>query len=106
MYYFNEAATLFNANDMDGAAAAADKAITADPTKVDAYYIKGQALIQKATVDPKTNKITAPPDCLAAYQKYLELAPTGPHAEEIKGILQGIGASVPETYKAPPAKKK
>ena len=50
MYYFNEAATLFNANDMDGAAAAADKAIAADPTKVEAYYIKGQALVQKATV--------------------------------------------------------
>lgn len=106
MYYFNEAATLFNANDMDGAAAAADKAIAADPTKVDAYYIKGQALVQKATVDPATNKITAPPDCIAAYQKYLELAPNGPHAEEIKGILQGIGASVTEQYKAPPAKKK
>jgi tetratricopeptide (TPR) repeat protein len=105
MYYFNEAATLFNASAMDDAAAAADKAIVADPTKVDAYYIKGQALIQKATVDPKTNKITAPPECVAAYQKYLELAPTGPHAEEIKGILQGIGASVTETYKAPGKKK-
>jgi tetratricopeptide (TPR) repeat protein len=105
MYYYNEAATLFNASDMDNAALAADKAIAADPTKVDAYYIKGQALIQKATVDPKTNKITAPPDCIAAYQKYLELAPTGPHAEEIKGILQGIGATVAEQYKAPPKKK-
>ena len=106
MYFFNEAATLFNANDMDGSAAAADRAITADPTKVDAYYIKGQSLVQKATVDPKTNKITAPPDCIAAYQKYLELAPTGPHAEEIKGILQGIGATVQENYKAAPTKKK
>jgi tetratricopeptide (TPR) repeat protein len=100
-YYFNEAATLFNANAMDDAAAAADKAIAADPTKVEAYYIKGQALIQKATVDPKTNKITAPPECVAAYQKYLELAPTGPHAEEIKGILQGIGEPIKSTYKAP-----
>ncbi|HEY4380213.1 MAG TPA: tetratricopeptide repeat protein [Acidobacteriaceae bacterium] len=106
MYYFNEAATLFNASAMDEAAAAADKAIAADPTKVEAYYIKGQATIQKATVDPKTNKIVAPPECVAAYQKYLELAPTGPHAEEIKGILQGIGASVQENYKAPPAGKK
>jgi tetratricopeptide (TPR) repeat protein len=100
-YYFNEAATLFNANAMDDAAVAADKAIAADPTKPDVYYIKAQALIQKATVDPKTNKITAPPDCVAAYQKYLELAPTGPHAEEVKGILQGIGESVTTTYKAP-----
>jgi hypothetical protein len=100
-YYFNEGATLFNANAMDDAAVAADKAIAADPTKADAYYIKGQALIQKATVDPKTNKITAPPECIAAYQKYLALAPTGPHADEIKGILQGIGESVTTTYKAP-----
>ncbi|HXE08191.1 MAG TPA: tetratricopeptide repeat protein [Acidobacteriaceae bacterium] len=100
MYYFNEAATAFNANSMDEAAAAAQKAVTADPTKADAYYIEGQALIQKATVDPKTNKITAPPGCVEAYQKYLELAPTGPHAEEVKGILQGIGASVATGYKA------
>ena len=100
-YYFNEAATLFNASAMEDAAAAADKAIAADPNKVDAYYIKGQALIQKASVDPKTNKITAPPDCVAAYQKYLELAPTGPHAEEIKGILQGIGEPIKSSYKAP-----
>jgi hypothetical protein len=103
-YYYNEAATLYNANAMDDAAAAADKATTADPTKADAYYIKGQALVQKATVDPKTNKITAPPECVAAYQKYLEIAPTGPHAEEIKGILQGIGESVNSTYKAPKKK--
>ena len=105
-YYFNEAATLFNGSDIDGAAAAADKAIAADPTKADAYYIKGQALVQKATVDPKTNTITAPPECIAAYQKYLELAPTGPHAQEVKDVLAGIGAKVAETYKAPPAAKK
>jgi tetratricopeptide (TPR) repeat protein len=103
-YFYNEAATLFNGNDMDGAAAAADKAIAADPTKVEAYYIKGQALVQQATVDPKTQKITAPPDCIAAYQKYLELAPTGPHAEEIKGILAGIGETVKDNYKAPKKK--
>lgn len=91
---------------MDDAAAAADKAVAADPTKSEAYYIKGQALIQKATVDPKTQKIVAPPECIAAYQKYLEVAPTGPHAEEVKGILQGIGADVKSTYKAAkPAKK-
>ena len=92
MYYFNEAATLFNASDMDGAAAAADKAITADPTKVDAYYIKGQALMQKATVDPATRRSWLRRSASQAYQKYLELAPDGPHAAEMKGILQGIGA--------------
>ena len=104
-YYYNEAATLFNTGDMTEAASAADKAVQADPTKAEAYYIKGQALVQKATVDPKTQKIVAPPECVEAYQKYLELAPTGPHAEEVKSILQGIGADVKSSFKAKPGKK-
>ncbi|MEO6909563.1 MAG: tetratricopeptide repeat protein [Edaphobacter sp.] len=101
MYYFNEAATLYNSGKLDEAGAAADKAIAADPKRADAYYIKGQSLIPKATVDPKTQKIVAPPGCVEAYQKYLELAPDGPHAADIKGILTGIGAKVESSYKAP-----
>jgi tetratricopeptide (TPR) repeat protein len=101
MYYYNEAATMYNVGKNPEAAAAADKAIAADPKRADAYYLKGQALIPNATVDPKTQKITAPPDCVAAYQQYLELAPTGSHAEEVKAILAGIGEQVKSTYKAP-----
>jgi tetratricopeptide (TPR) repeat protein len=101
MYYFNEAATLYNAGKLPEAGAAADKAIAADPKKADAYYIKGQALIPQASVDPKTQKIVAPPGCVEAYQMYLELAPDGPHAADVKGILDGIGAQVKSTYKAP-----
>jgi tetratricopeptide (TPR) repeat protein len=100
MYYFNEAATLYNAGKLDEAAAAADKAIAVDPKRADAYYIKGQALIPKATVDPKTQKIVAPPGCVDAYQTYLELAPDGPHAADVKGILEGIGEQVKSSYKA------
>jgi tetratricopeptide (TPR) repeat protein len=100
VYFFNEAATLYNSGQQDAAGAAADKAIAADPTKAEAYYIKGQALIPKATVDPKTQKIVAPPGCEDAYQKYLELAPEGPHAQEVKDILAGIGAQIKSTYKA------
>jgi tetratricopeptide (TPR) repeat protein len=100
MYYFNEAATLFNGGDGDDAAAAADKAIAADPTKAQAYYIKGQALIQKASVDEKTQKVSVPPGCVEAYQKYLELAPDGQQAEEVKNILTGIGQPIKSSYKA------
>jgi tetratricopeptide (TPR) repeat protein len=99
-YYYNEAATLYNAGKMDEAAAAADKAIAADPKRAEAYYIKAQSLIPKATVDPKTQKIVAPPGCVDAYQMYLELAPDGPHAADVKGILAGIGEQVKSTYKA------
>ena len=106
MYMFNEAATLLNAGQNDDAAVAADKAIAADPKRADAYYIKGQALISKVTVDPKTQKIIAPPGCVEAYQKYLEIAPDGPHAKDVADILTGIGATVSSSYKAgKPAKK-
>ena len=100
MYLFNEAATLYNAGKTEDSAAAADKAIAADPKRADAYYIKGQSLIGKASVDPKTQKITAPPGCVEAYQQYLELAPDGPRAEEVKQILTGIGAQVKSSYRA------
>lgn len=100
MYFYNEAAVLYNAGKLTEAGTAADKAIAADPKRADAYYIKGQALIPQATVDPKTQKIVAPPGCVEAYQQYLELAPDGPHAADVKGILTGIGAQVKSTYKA------
>jgi tetratricopeptide (TPR) repeat protein len=101
MYYFNEAATLYNSGKMDDAAAAADKAIAADPKRAEAYYIKGQALIPKASYDEKTKKITAPPGCVDAYQMYLQLAPDGSHAADVKAVLEGIGEQVKSTYKAP-----
>jgi tetratricopeptide (TPR) repeat protein len=100
MYYFNEAATLYNNGKLAEAGAAADKAIAADPKKADAYYIKGQSLIPQATVDAKTQKVVAPPGCVEAYQQYLELAPDGPHAADVKGILEGIGAPVKSSFKA------
>jgi tetratricopeptide (TPR) repeat protein len=106
MYYYNEAATLYNAGKLEEAAAAADKAIAADPKRADAYYIKAQSLIPKATVDPKTQKIVAPPGCVEAYQQYLELVPEGPRSDEVKGILAGIGAEVKSSYKATKGGKK
>jgi tetratricopeptide (TPR) repeat protein len=98
-YYVNEAILELRLLNVDEAAAAANNAITADPTKPLAYYLKGQALIQKAGAD-SAGKITVPPGCVEAYQKYLTLAPDGEHAEEVSGILQGIGATVPNSYHA------
>jgi tetratricopeptide (TPR) repeat protein len=99
MFYTNETIVLSRAGQTDATIAAADKAIAADPTKAIPYYLKGQALISKATVDPKTNKIVAPPGTAEAYNKYLELAPNGPMAPEAKSILAEIGEKVNTTYK-------
>ncbi len=98
--YYNEAAILYNAGKLDDAATAADKAIAADPKRAEAYYIKAQSLIPKATLDAKTQKFQAPPGCIEAYQEYLELAPTGSHATEVKDLLTGLGQPVKNSFKA------
>ena len=103
--FYNEAVVLYQGNKTKEAAAAADKAIAADPKRADAYYIKGQALIPNATVDAKNN-IVLPPGCLEAYQEYLELAPEGAHAAEVKALLVDMKQPVVNSFKAAPTKKK
>jgi tetratricopeptide (TPR) repeat protein len=93
LYAYNEAATLYNAEDGEGAGTAARRSIAADPTRPDAYYILAQSLIQKATVNPKTSQIQLPPGCLDAYKTYLRLAPSGTRADEVQAILSSLGKS-------------
>ncbi|MDR3734691.1 MAG: tetratricopeptide repeat protein [Acidobacteriaceae bacterium] len=100
MYYSNEAATFFNHGDTDDSLLAADKAIAADPTRPDPYFVRGQSMIVKATVDEKSGKIVAPPGCAEAYQKYLDLAPEGPHAKDATDVLTSLGQTIHSTYKA------
>jgi tetratricopeptide (TPR) repeat protein len=99
-YLSNEAVVYQNVGNADGQAAAADKAITADPKNPLPYYLKGQALAGKITVDSKTGSYVLPPGCAEAYQKYLELAPTGPYAAESKAILDASQTKVENKYKA------
>lgn len=101
MFYSNEAIVLAKSGGAaDAVVAAADKAIAADPNKPVPYYLKGQALIAKATVDPKTNRIVAPPGTEEAYEKYLQLDPNGPMAADAKNILAQIGSKQAKSYKA------
>lgn len=106
LYYNNEAAVMLNASQPEAALAAADKAIAADPTRPDPYYIKGQVLVQKATLDPKTQKMVAPDGCLEAYTKYLELAPDGKFAPQIKDILSAFDQTQVTKFTQQAKKKK
>jgi tetratricopeptide (TPR) repeat protein len=83
----NEAVIFSQVGNNVAQAAAADEAIKADPNQALPYYLKGQALIVNATPSPKPNLYIPPPGCAEAYAKYLQLAPNGPHAAEIKGIM-------------------
>jgi tetratricopeptide (TPR) repeat protein len=91
-YYYNAGAVLTNAGKIDDAIAAFDKSIAADPTKADAYYQKGVNLMGKATL--QGSKTVAAPGTVEAFQKYLELQPTGQYADVTKQMLASIGATV------------
>jgi tetratricopeptide (TPR) repeat protein len=106
-YYFNEGAIFTNTGKVDEAIAAFDKTIQADPKKADAYYWKGVNMIGKATL--KGDKMVAPDGTADAFNKYLELDPSGKYADAAKQMLASIGSSVETTFgkpKAAPAKKK
>jgi hypothetical protein len=100
-YYTNEAVVYFNTGQADAQTVAADKAIAADPNQALPYYLKGQSLAGKITVDAKTGVYVVPPGCAEAYQKYLQLAPTGPYAAESKAILDETQTKVQNKFKAP-----
>jgi tetratricopeptide (TPR) repeat protein len=107
-YYFNEGAIFTNTGKVDEAIAAFDKTIQTDPNRADAYYYKGINMMSKATT-AKDGKFVAPPGTAEAFQKYLELKPDGPQAQNAKDMLASIGASVETTFgkpKAAPAAKK
>jgi len=105
MYYFNEGAVLTNSSKYDAAIAAFDKAIAADPNKADAYYQKGVNMLGKATTKPD-GSVVAPEGTAEAFNKYLELAPTGPYADQAKQMLAMIGGKVETSFGKGKATKK
>jgi tetratricopeptide (TPR) repeat protein len=115
LYLKNEAVIFFQAAQTSGDAtliaaqvAAAEKAIATNPDPKNPstallYYLKGQGLISApggVQEDPKTHKLTPPPGSIEAFQKYLELAPDGPFANDVKGILVGFNQTIPTSYKS------
>jgi tetratricopeptide (TPR) repeat protein len=96
--YFNLCATQYNSGNVDGALAACDKAIAADPGKADAYFIKGSLLIGASKTDA-SGKMIAPPGAAEALKRYLELAPNGAHANDVKEMLSVIGSKAETTSK-------
>lgn len=96
LYYYNLGAILTNTGKLEEANAAFDKAIATDPKRADAYYWKGVNLLSKATL--KNDKMVAVPGTAENLNKYLELAPDGPHAQSAKELLTSIGAKVETSY--------
>lgn len=74
---YNAGADAFNAGKMQQAKAHLAKAIQIDPKFPDSYYLLG--IVEYALQNPSSSK--------ANLKKYLELAPSGKHAQDVKQML-------------------
>ena len=79
---------------MKEAVAPLQKATQVDPKNPDGWYLLGASLLAAMDYKQEGEKITyiVQPGTAEAYQKYLELAPTGPHAQEAKEALESLVA--------------
>jgi len=85
-YYYNLGAVELNAGQNDAASEAFRKATAITPPWPEAFYQYGLTLMAKATFD-KGGKIVPVPGAAEAFQRYLQLTPDGPHAQEAKAML-------------------
>jgi tetratricopeptide (TPR) repeat protein len=106
-FYYNLGASLVNAGQSEQASLTFKKAIEIDPKHADSYYQWGVYLIGKASF-AADGKVTPVEGTAEAFQKYLELAPTGQFADPAKAMLESMNAKVDTAYKNPnaPAPKK
>ena len=104
--YFNMGANLVNGGQPDKAAEFFKKATDADPNYAEAWYQYGSLLMMQGKVDPKTGQQSYPPDTATALKKYVDLQPSGPHAQEATAMLQALGETVQTKVTVPGAKKK
>jgi tetratricopeptide (TPR) repeat protein len=101
-YFYNLGAVLVNTGQAEPACDAFKKALDTDPNYAEAQYQWGNCLFAKAQVSAD-GKVSPVPGTAEAFQKYLELAPTGPNAESAKGMLTAMGGTVDTKYSNPAA---
>ena len=96
-YYFNLGAIMVNSNNTEGAVEAFKKATEIDPKYAEAYYQLGTAMVGKAEM--KENGTIVPvPGTVEAFQKYVELSPTGPNVEAAKSMIASLTGSVDTSF--------
>jgi tetratricopeptide (TPR) repeat protein len=87
--YFNLCAVLYNNGITQDSAAACRKCVQADPARANAWFILGSVLFADSPINAQ-GKVTAAPEMREALEKYLALSPEGPHAADVKAMLEMI----------------
>ena len=104
-YYFNLGAVMVNSGNVQGAIDAFRRATAVQPDYAEAYYQLGTALVGTATM--KEDGSIVPADgTVEAYEKYLELQPTGPNAASAQAMVQSLSGTLETTFENPKKKKK
>ena len=85
--YFNLCAMLYNNGNTKDSAAACRKCVQADPTRANAWFVLASDLFADLPVTAQ-GKVQASSETREALEKYLALAPDGPHAADVKAMLQ------------------
>ncbi len=85
--YFNLCAVTYNVGDTRSSTAACRKCVQVDPTRANAWFVLGSDLFADAKIDAH-GKVLITAETRQALEKYLELAPDGPHAADTKAMLQ------------------
>lgn len=88
--YYNLCVMYYNTQTLDGAVEACNKAVAADPSRTEAYFIEG-ALLFSATKTNKDGSRIVAPGTVEALRKYLQVAPAGAHATEARQMLEYLG---------------
>jgi tetratricopeptide (TPR) repeat protein len=101
MPLFNLCVTYYNLKRAQEAMDACDKALAADPSMADAYYIKASVLFGQGKVEQ--GRFAAPAGTKEALNKYLEYAPFGQHANDVRSMIDRLNSEAETTYK--PTKK-
>lgn len=99
MCYRNLGIVLYNTNKLKEAVTPLRKATELDATNADAFYLLGASLVAAMESKKVGDKLefVVQPGTAEAYQKYLELAPTGRFAAEAKAgleMLESLGHGV------------
>jgi len=100
-FYYNLAVTFYNANEMKAAIEPLQKVVELDPAHANAHFYLGVCLFN--TAESKTEggqvKMILAPGTREHFETYLALAPNGPLADQAKGFLQAIDATVPASVR-------
>ena len=103
-YFYNLGALETNAGQAEPAGESFKKAMEANPPYADAFYQYGLVLMGKA-VTTADGKVQPVPGTADAFQKYLEIAPNGPFADQAKAMLTALGTTIETNYQNPNAPK-